>query len=45
MQFKEKQMNLVKCFINNITVLKWERKHKLNYFWTYNALRLKVKNL
>ena len=32
MQFKEKRMNLVKCFINNITVLKWERKHKLNYF-------------
>lgn len=32
MQFKEKQMNLVKCQINNITVLKWERKYKLNYF-------------
>ena len=45
MQFKEKQMNQVKCQFNNITVLKWERKHKLNYFWTYNALRLKVKNL
>lgn len=32
MQFKEKQMNQVKCQINNITVLNWERKHKLNYF-------------